>query len=186
MAAPRSAEDILAVELKEIFSAEKQLSRMIPKMTKRVSSEQLREFLEQRRDEGAALMEEIDAALEEMDASKSRPKNVAAEGLIEDVNEHLEEIENEKMLDAVLLASTQKIEHYCIAAWGTGAALGRLLGNQTVIKAMERALGEGKRLDDELTALADKDINPAMLESEEAGEGDEERKTRGRGRRVKG
>lgn len=188
MAAPKSAEDILVTELKEIYSAEKQLARMIPKVVKNISSERLRELLEERRDQGASLMEDIEAALDELDASKSRPKNVAAEGLIEDVNEHIESIDDDRMLDAVLLASMQKIEHYCIAAWGTAAALGRLLENKSVTQSMERALEEGKRLDEELTALAVEEINPAMLEGEEAEEEEEEKekeKPRAKGRRVK-
>jgi ferritin-like metal-binding protein YciE len=183
MAAPKSAEDILITELKEIYSAEKQLARMIPKALKNVSSERLRELLEERRDRGASLMEDVEAALEELNASKSRPKNVAAEGLVEDVNEHIESIDDGRMLDAVLLASMQKIEHYCIAAWGTAAALGRLLRIKSVTQPMERALDEGKHLDEELTALAVEEINPAMLEGEE--EEEEKEKPRARGRRVK-
>jgi ferritin-like metal-binding protein YciE len=169
----RSAQDILVTELKEIYSAERQLSRAIPKLTKRVTSDRLREKLEQRREQGVALLEELDAAFEDMEVSKSRLKNVAAEGLLEDVNGHLDEIEDEKLLDPVLLASVQKIEHYCIAAWGTAASMARLLDEADVTKTMERVLGEGKRFDEELTSLAESEVNPAMLAEDRESEEDE-------------
>jgi ferritin-like metal-binding protein YciE len=158
---------MLTIELKEIHSAERQLSRTIPRLSKKATSDRLREMLGQRQEQGATLIEEIEEALEEMEASKGRPKNIAAEGLLEDAAQHLEEVENEKLIDPLLLASVQKIEHYCIAAWGTAAAMGRLLGEEKVVKTMERVLEEGKEFDDELTKLAEDEVNPAMLEDEE-------------------
>ena len=161
--------DLLTQELKEIFSAERQLSRAIPKLAKTVQSQRLREMLERRREQGGTLIEAIDEALEEIGTTKSRPKNPAMEGLLEDVNEHVDEIKNEAMLDAALLASIQKIEHYCIAAWGTAKSMGNLLGQEKVVEAMERALEEGKRYDEEMTQLAETEVNQAMLGEGEQG-----------------
>ncbi|HEX8224650.1 MAG TPA: DUF892 family protein [Allosphingosinicella sp.] len=168
MAKPKSALDILVKELKEIHSAERQMSRLVPKLLKRIDSESLRKRLETRRDQGAMIIEGLDEIFEEMEVTKARPKNVAAEGLIEDVNQHLEEIDDPRLLDPVLLASIQKIEHYCVAAWGTAASLGRLLNENKVVQLMERALRDGKQYDEELTQLAEKEINPRMLEEAEA------------------
>jgi ferritin-like metal-binding protein YciE len=67
------------------------------------------------------------------------------------------------LLDAVLLGAVQKLEHYCIAAWGTTASLGRLLEKPAVVSLMERVLEEGKRDDAALTQLAESEINPAMI-----------------------
>lgn len=163
MPAPKTAQDILVIELKEIHSAERQFSRAVPKLTRAISSEALKSALQTRREQGAGIIEEIDSIFEEMGVTKSRPKNVAAEGLIEDMNEHLEEIDNPALLDAVLLGAVQKLEHYCIAAWGTTASLGRLLDQPAVVSLMERVLQEGKRDDDTLTQLAESEINPAMV-----------------------
>ena len=173
MTAFKSPEDILTTELKEIYSAERQLSRAIPKLTKKVASDRLREMLEHRREQGAELIEQLDEAFDAMDVTKARPKNVAAEGLLDDVNQHLDEIEDEKLVDPVLLPSMQKIEHYCIAAWGTAASVGRLLGQEQVVKTMERVLEEGKQFDVEMTKLAESEVNPRMLEEQESG-GDEQ------------
>ena len=165
----KSPMDLLTQELKEIYSAERQLSRAIPKLAKTVQSQRLREMLERRREQGGTLIEAIDEALEEIGTTKSRPKNPAMEGLLEDVNEHVDEIKDEAMLDAALLASIQKIEHYCIAAWGTAKSMGNLLGQEKVVEAIERALEEGKRYDEEMTQLAETEVNQAMLGEGEQG-----------------
>ena len=192
--------DLLTQELKEIYSAERQLSRALPKLAKTVKSQSLREMLERRREQGGTLIEAIDEALEEIGTTKSRPKNPAMEGLLEDVNEHVDEIKDEAMLDAALLASIQKIEHYCIAAWGTAKSMGNLLGQEKVVEAMERALEEGERYDEEMTQLAETEVNQAMLgegeqgkvageqeaEEEEEEEGGEEEGGKEGGSRQKG
>jgi ferritin-like metal-binding protein YciE len=181
MAAPKTAQDILVTELKEIHSAERQLSRAVPKLSRKISNETLKQMLDQRREQGAGVIEELDAIFEEMEVTKARPKNVAAEGLIEDMNEHLEEIDDPKLLDPVLVGAIQKLQHYCIAAWGTTASLGRLLDQQRAVKLMERLLEEGKRMDQELTELAESEINPLMLEEDDE-EDSEEIEASGKGK----
>src|SRR5437762_1703594 len=149
MPALRSPEDLLTTELKEIHSAEQQLSRVIPRLAKRVSSERFKELLEERVEHGSMLRERIEQAFQQMEVGKGKAKNVAAEGLLEDATDHLDEVEDDRLLDPVLLAAVQKLEHYCIAAWGTAAALGRLLDQDEVVAAMETALADGKRFDAE-------------------------------------
>src|SRR3954447_5727911 len=173
MPALRSPEDLLALELKQIHSAERQLSRALPRLARQVDSDRLREMLDRRREQGAGLIERIEDAVEEVETTKARQKNIVAEALIEDFNEHLGDIEEDAMIDAFVLAAVQKTEHYCIAAWGTAAALARLLDEDEIIRTMEQALNEGKRLDEEMTKLAEEEINPRMLDEEE-GEEDEE------------
>ena len=172
MPAFRSPQDMLIFELKQIHSAERQLSRALPRLAKRIDSERLREMLQQRQEQGASLIERIEDALEDMEVSKGRQKNPIADAFIEDLNDHVDDIRDDRMIDAFVLASVQKIEHYCIAAWGTAAAMGRLLGEDKIVKTMEQVLGEGKRFDDEMTRLAEDEINPRMTEE---GEEDEDR-----------
>jgi ferritin-like metal-binding protein YciE len=160
----QSPEDLLSMELKAIHSAEKQLSRAIPKLEKATSSAAVRKMLERRRERGTKLIDDIESALDDMETGKKRPKNVVVEALLDDIEQHVDEIDDENMLDAALIGEVQKLEHYCIAAWGTSAALARLLEQPKVVKSMERALGEGKRFDEELTKLAEEEINPKILD----------------------
>jgi ferritin-like metal-binding protein YciE len=171
MPALNTAYDILTTELAAIHSAEQQLLRAMPKLSKQVSSGRLRKLLERRAEQGERLLEDVDEALEQLEAPRSRPKNVAAEGLIEDVKNHLDMVKEDNLVHSVLLASVQKIEHYCIAAWGTAASMGRLLGEDKVVETMDELLEEGKEFDEEMTRLAEEEVNLAALgQSEENGE----------------
>jgi ferritin-like metal-binding protein YciE len=130
-------------------------------------------LMEERLTEGERIIKEIEAVFEEMDESPGRKKNVAAEGLINDAREHVQEIEAGPALDAVLIGAMQKTEHYCIAAWGTARALAQAVGQKAATRAMERALKEGGPFDERLTKLAAEEITPALLaaqsEDEEVG-----------------
>ena len=160
--------ELLLLELQEIHSAENQLSRVLPRLAKTVESEKLRECLEQRQEQGERLIEEIDSVFEELEESPGRKKNVAAEGLINDAREHAQEIEAGPALDAVLIAAIQKTEHYCIAAWGTARSLAQAVGQKSAVRSMERALKEGKDMDEALTQLAEQEITPSLMESAES------------------
>jgi ferritin-like metal-binding protein YciE len=171
---------LLVLELQEIHNAETQLARVLPRLAQAVESEELREHLEERLSQGERLIQDIESALEEMEESPGRKKNVAAEGLINDAREHVQEIEAGPALDAVLIAAIQKTEHYCMAAWGTARSLASSAGQQSVEKAMERALKEGKSMDESLTKLAEETVNPQVFagSSEEEDEEEEESSAR--------
>lgn len=174
-------QELLTEELREIYSAEKQVQRFMPRALKAIDADSVRQRLEQRQEEGQRLTEELDRVFEELDASPGRKKNTAVEGLLADFQEHIQEIERGPALDAVLIGGVQKLEHYCIAAWGTVKAWGQQLGHDTLVQAMERAIEEGKRYDDDLTRLAVDEINPMMVrEGEEEASGEEDEAPRSR------
>ncbi len=166
--------ELIVLELQEIHSAETQLSRVLPRLAKAVESETLREMIEERLTEGETLIADVEAALEELEATPGRKKNVAAEGLINDAREHVQEIEAGPALDTVLIGAIQKTEHYCIAAWGTVRALAQANGLTDAVTAMERALKEGKAYDERLTQLAETEVTPALLALESEDESDSE------------
>jgi ferritin-like metal-binding protein YciE len=184
-----TANELLVLELQEIHSAESQLARALPRLNKAVESETLRQMLEQRLSEGEQVIGEVESALEELEESPGRKKNVAAEGLINDAREHTQEIQAGPALDAVLIAGIQKTEHYCIAAWGTARSLAEATEQPSAAKAMERAIKEGKKFDEQLTKLAEGEITPALLEAAEAEEDEEtdaDEEESGNGRRRSG
>jgi ferritin-like metal-binding protein YciE len=164
------ANELLVLELQQIHSAENQLSTVLPRLSKAVQADSLRELLEQRQEQGERLIQEIESVFEELEESPGRKKNVAAEGLIADAREHVQEIEPGPALDAVLIGAIQKTEHYCIAAWGTARALAKATGQKTAISAMDRALKEGGPFDEQLTKLAEAEITPALLGNAESAE----------------
>lgn len=160
--------EVLVQELQEIHSAESQLARVLPRLVKAVESDALREKLEERLEQGERLLQDVETGLDALEATPGRKKNVAAEGLINDAREHVQEIQAGPALDTVLIGAIQKTEHYCIAAWGTAKALGDALGQKDIVRAMERALKEGSQYDEALTKLAESEVTPALLaEAEE-------------------
>jgi ferritin-like metal-binding protein YciE len=142
-------------------------------------------MLEQREEEGERIIEGVEASFAELEESPRRRKNVAAEGLINDAREHVQEIEEGPALDAVLIGDIQKTEHYCIATWGTARTLAQAMKQKTAVRTMERALKEGKTLDEELTQLSETEITPALL-SEGSREQQEQGGRQGRSRRTSG
>jgi ferritin-like metal-binding protein YciE len=178
--------ELLVLELQEIHSAETQLSRVLPRLAKAVESETLQKMLEERLAEGERLLKDVDTGLEGLEASPGRKKNVAAEGLVNDAREHVQEIEAGPALDTVLIAAIQKTEHYCIAAWGTVRSLAQALEQKDVARAMERALKEGKAYDERLTEIAEQEVTPLLLRQgsdEEEGEGQGHGRKNGRSER---
>lgn len=164
--------ELLVLELQEIHSAENQLARIIPRVVKAANSEELGPAIEERLQEGEQIITDVEAALERLEESPGRKKNVAAEGLVNDLREHLQEIEAGPALDAVLIAALQKTEHYCIAAWGTVKAMANVMGDKESVRAMERALKEGKAYDERLTEIAEQVMGEITSGTE--GEEDEE------------
>src|ERR1044071_6996925 len=147
--------ELLALELRQIQSAEDQLARELPRLARTVESSTLRRLLEQRLKQGKRLLREVDGALGRLSGGSRRRRNAAAQGLISDARERVREVRAGPGLDAVLIAGIQKTEHYCIAAWGTAKSLARATGRKEAVRAMDRALKEGKVLDRELTRVAE-------------------------------
>jgi ferritin-like metal-binding protein YciE len=187
------ATELLLTELREIYSAESQLSKVLPRLGKVVQSEKLQKMLDRRLEQGERIIEALEKGFDKMDTTPGRKKNVAAEGLITDAREHVQEIEAGPALDAVLIGAVQKTEHYCIAAWGTAKALAEAVEESEIVRVMDRALKEGKEYDDALTGLAESEVTPALLsmseDSEESADEDQRRssssqKARASGRRA--
>jgi ferritin-like metal-binding protein YciE len=164
-------EELLVIELQEIHNAETQLARLIPRLVKAADSDELRSAIEQRLEEGEQILADVEQGLSELGASPGRKKNVAAEGLVNDLRDHVQELQQGPALDTVLIGGLQKTEHYCIAAWGTVKSLGAAAGQEDLIESMQRALDEGKRYDEQLTELAEQKITPILVPGQVESEG---------------
>jgi ferritin-like metal-binding protein YciE len=166
--------EILALELREIHSAEKQLARALPRLSRTIETPALQEMIEQRVEQGEQIIQDVERGLDSLGENLGRKKNVVAEALLQDIREHADEIERGPALDVVLIAALQKTEHYCIAAWGTVKALASELGQEELIQAMERASQEGKEMDEQLTRLAMEGVMPLLLGEEDEDEIDDD------------
>ena len=167
-------------ELKDLYSAENQLVKALPKMAKAAASEELRqgfeEHLEQTKDHVARL-EKIFKALDESPKGK---KCIGMEGLVKEGSEAIAEDFEDAVKDAALIGAAQRVEHYEIAAYGTASAFARILGESEHVSLLEQTLEEEKETDQKLTELG-KEINPQANQQPEA---KEPGKTRKDARRV--
>jgi ferritin-like metal-binding protein YciE len=149
----KALKELFVDELKDLYSAENQLIKALPKMAKAATSDDLRagfqEHLEQTK-EHARRIEEICTELGEKPTGK---KCAGMEGLIEEGKEMMGEFEDD-VLDAAMISAAQRVEHYEIAAYGTVRTYAELLGHDRAAELLEQTLGEEKETDQKLTELA--------------------------------
>jgi ferritin-like metal-binding protein YciE len=177
----QSLTDLLLEELQDLYDAEQQLAKALPKMAEAAFSEELREAFElhtEQTEEHIARLEQVFKKLKQPAQARHCP---AMEGLIEEGSELLEQ-EGEAdptALDAALIASAQKIEHYEIASYGSARTFAQTLGAKEVAKLLQLTLDEEAETDRILTSLAISTINldAAESDSEIQAEAQESQKT---------
>lgn len=168
--------DALVDEIKDIYNAEKQLIKALPKMAKGATSEELREAFESHLEETENQIARLERVFELLD-EKPRGKHCAGmAGIIEEGNDTLQEDMEDAVMDACLIAGAQRVEHYEISAYGTAIAWAEALELTEVAEVLNESLAEEKAADEKLSALAESGINEAATagESEEMDEDEEE------------
>jgi ferritin-like metal-binding protein YciE len=169
MASLDSLDALLEDELKDLYDAEKQLTRALPKMAKKASSPDLRAAIEEHLQQTEAQVERIERAFEALELPARGKKCIGMQNLIKEGNEMMAEAEDDNTRDAVMIAAAQKVEHYEIAGYGTARTWANLLGHSEVAALLEETLDEEKETDEKLTRIAESHVNQAA-----ADEGDDE------------
>ena len=167
-------------ELKDLYNAENQLVKALPKMAKAASSEELRVGFEEHLEQTKSHVQRLEQIFEMLDESPKGKKCKGMEGLIEEGSEIMEEDFEGALLDAALIGAAQRVEHYEIAAYGTVRAFAEELGESEHASLLAETLEEEKEADEKLTELA-KQIN---VEADE-GSGQAEEKQRTHQKRPK-
>jgi ferritin-like metal-binding protein YciE len=165
--------ELLTEELKDAYSAEKQALRCMQKALRKASAEALREGIQMHIDQTHVQVERIEEAMEKMNVRPGRKVCEAMRGLVEEAQHEIEGYDEKgPILDLVIVAGMQRIEHYEIAAYGTDIALAKALGEKDVVKLLSETLEEEKQTDLKLTEVTQKALMPEALADEE--EEDEE------------
>jgi ferritin-like metal-binding protein YciE len=172
--AVESARDFLIDELRDIYNAEKQLTRALPKLAKAASAPSLQDAFRKHLEETKGQVERLDRIFEELGVRGTGKKCEAMEGLVEEGNQLVQEIESSEVLDAALIAAAQKVEHYEIASYGTLRTLAEGMGLDNVARLLEETLEEEKATDEALTELAESEVNQRMFDAEGGEEEEEE------------
>lgn len=171
--------EALVEEIRDLYNAEKQLVKALPKMAKGAESDELREAFETHLEETEGQVTRLERVFELLD-EKPRGKHCAGmAGIVEEGSEKLQEDMEGSVLDAALIAAAQKVEHYEISAYGTAIAWAEALGLNDVVSVLNETLEEEKAADEKLSALAESGINQAATQGEmDESEEEEEEETR--------
>ena len=153
-----SLQDLYVDELKDLYSAENQLLKAIPKMAKAASAPELRTAFEDHLEETRGQVRRLEQIFKQLDASPKGKKCKAMEGLIEEGKEVMDEAQP-PVLDAALIAAAQRVEHYEMAGYGCVRAFARLLGYDNAAELLQETLDEEGAADKKLTELAETIIN---------------------------
>ena len=151
--------DLFLDTLKDIYYAEKQILRALPKMAKAAQSDELRKAFETHRSETEGQVERLDQVFEILGKRAAGKKCPAIEGLVEEGKEVMEEFKESDALDAGLLSGAQAIEHYEISRYGTLKTWAAQLGMQDAARLLDQTLAEEKKTDQLLTKIAVRAVN---------------------------
>lgn len=158
----KTLNDLFIHALSDVYSAEKQLTKALPKLARASTNPALRAAFETHLEETHGQIDRIDQAVEVAGIKLKRIKCIAMEGLVEEGSEQIDEVEKGPVLDAALIGAAQKCEHYEIATYGTLIVMAKKLGYNDSAKLLAETLEEEKATDKKLSILAEQEISAEL------------------------
>jgi ferritin-like metal-binding protein YciE len=168
MAKVESMEALFLDELRDLYDAEKQLTKALPKMAKFSSNEELRSAFEEHLAQTEGHVQRLEQIFEELGEKASGKKCAAMAGLVKEGEEMASDTDESSVRDAGLIMAAQKVEHYEISGYGSARTHAEMLGNDAAVRLLEQTLQEEKETDEKLTEIAESMIN--VQAAEESGE----------------
>jgi len=165
--AKESLRELYIDELRDLYNAETQLVKALPKMAKAASNDQLREAFEEHLRQTSEHVSRLEQIFERLEEKPTGKKCLGMEGLVKEGAETMKEDYPDEVKDAAIIGAAQRVEHYEMAGYGTVRAIAELLGENEDVSLLEQTLEEEKQADQKLTELAG-DINPMAAEGEDA------------------
>ena len=173
MAEVQTLHDALLDELKDLYNAEKQLTRALPKLAKNATHPKLKQALRSHLKETNGQVRRLERALRLLDEKVEGKLCDGMQGIIKEGNKMIEEAAKGPVLDACIIAGAQRAEHYEIGAYGTCIAWAKEMGHNEVARLLTQTLNEEKAADKKLSAIAESSVNDAAnfgMDEEEAEE----------------
>jgi len=167
--------ELYVEELRDLYSAEKQLVKALPKMAKAATSSDLRSGFEEHLKQTKGHVSRLEQIFDSLDENPNGKTCKGMEGLIKEGSEMIEEDPEEEQLDAGLISAAQRVEHYEIAGYGCVRTYAQLLGDDEAMSLLDETLKEEKETDAKLTELAE-NINVEALQAGQSEESDEPEK----------
>jgi ferritin-like metal-binding protein YciE len=164
--AQKNLESLFHDTLKDIYYAERKISKTLPKMARGVQSEELKATFQKHKEETDGQVERLQQIFEMIGKRAQGKTCQAIDGIVEEGEEILDEYKGTPALDAGILASAQAIEHYEITRYGTLKRWAEVLGMQDAVALLDQTLQEESKTDELLTQLADKSVNEQAVAAE--------------------
>lgn len=158
-----SIQEAFIHELSDVYSAEKQITKALPKLARAATNPSLVKGFEMHLEETQGQIERLDQIVEMLGVKLERITCKAMEGLVEEGEEIVKEIQKGPVRDVMLIAGAQKVEHYEIATYGCLVEMAKEMGYKDVAKLLQQTLDEEKATDEKLNRLAISDVNKEAL-----------------------
>ena len=163
--------ELFLEELKDLYSAEQQLVKALPKLAERVMTPSLRTAIESHLRETEGHVTRLETCFSMLGEKASGKKCKGMDGLLDEADDIADEHGNDAVRDAGIIAAAQRLEHYEIAAYGCTIAFARTMGHQEVVTLLEETLSEEKAANEKLTALAEEEVNQHAFAASTAAHG---------------
>ncbi len=160
----KSLQDLLVLELKDLYDAEQQIMDALPRMAEAASHPELRHAFEQHLETTREQVQRLDRIFDDLGEKPMGHKCKGMEGLIREGREMIEQAGDSSVRDAGLIGAAQRIEHYEIASYGTARAFAERLGMNEAAQLLQQTLDEEGETDQRLTTLAEQLVNPDAVE----------------------
>ena len=154
-----SLEQLFVEELRDLYNAEKQILKALPKVAKKIQNPELRMAVEEHYEQTENQVDRLEQVLGKLGESPRGKKCKAMQGLIEENNEMMAEDASPEIMDAGLIVGLQKVEHYEIAGYGSCVSFAKLLGNTEAAELLAKTLDEEEKTDKRLTQIAKQAVN---------------------------
>lgn len=155
----KTLDDLFVHTLQDIYYAENQITKSLPKMIKKATDPQLKQSFETHLEETKAQIKRLEQVFQMHGQPVKGVTCAAMDGILEEASETMSDVDDKDVLDAAMLASAQAVEHYEITRYGTLVAFAKQLGRQDCASILEQTLQEEKATDQKLTALAESRVN---------------------------
>jgi len=152
-------QDLLVEELKDLYNAEQQLVKALPKIAEKVCTPTLKEAIESHLRETEGHLVRLERIFHGLGERPEGKKCKGMQGLLDEGDDLVSEKGADSVRDAGIIAAAQRVEHYEIAAYGCSIAFAQLLGHQDIVTLLEETLAEEKAADEKLSAIADEEVN---------------------------
>lgn len=165
----KTMDDLFLAQIKDLYDAEKQLVKALPKMAEAASSHKLRQGFEEHLEQTKGHVARLEQIFAQLGQKAGGTKCEGMAGMIDEGKEIIDEVPQSSLRDAGLIGAAQKVEHYEIAGYGTLKTFAQMLGHSQAVRLLEQTLNEEKQTDQRLTALAESMVNEEAIQTGSSG-----------------